>query len=237
MIRFAYYSLFGFLWFGFILVLESCHSKQMAYDPAKNVRIIDKPIIWDTVRKSLSLQYMKEHYGMTQVKSPLITPEMIVVHTTEIPTMTATFDVFNSPTLRGRRELQSASQLNVSAHFLIDRDGTIYRLLPETAFARHTIGLNHSAIGIENVGTDSLRLTDAQFKSNVLLIKYLHYKYPIRYVIGHMDYLNFKNHPLWKEKDPDYKTIKTDPGDDWMLRLYKAFPQVGVYGVERKVKE
>ena len=38
------------------------------------------------------------------------------------------------------------------AHFVIDKDGTIYQLVPLTIRCRHTVGLNYTAIGIEHVG-------------------------------------------------------------------------------------
>ena len=63
---------------------------------------------------------------------------------------------------------------DIGYHFLIDRDGTIYQLLPDTTFARHVIGLNHSAIGIENIGDgNKYPLTDAQLKANIELINSL----------------------------------------------------------------
>ena len=42
--------------------------------------------------------------------------------------------------------------LNVSSHYLVDRDGTIYQLTPETILNRHAIGVNWCSIGIENIG-------------------------------------------------------------------------------------
>lgn len=213
--------------------LISCSIKPFS-NPVKNLKITDKPITWDAERKKLSLEYIEKRYGLKNITAPLITPTMVVVHWTAIPTLAASFNAFKPSVLEGREELQGASKLNVSAHFLVDRDGTIYRLLPENAFARHTIGLNMNAIGIENVGDgDQHKLTQAQFNANVKLIQYLHYKYPIRYVLGHLDYQKFKNHPLWLEKDPDYLTQKTDPGDEWMRKLYQAFEKVGVYGISR----
>ena len=41
----------------------------------------------------------------------------------------------------------------VCAHYVIDRDGTVYGLVPTTIMCRHTVGLNWTAIGIEHVGT------------------------------------------------------------------------------------
>ncbi len=216
-----------------LFIFEGCTNKKLG-SAIKNLAIKDKPITWNAERKQLSLDYIHERYGLTNVTAPVITPAMIVIHWTAIPTLTASYNTFKPALLEGREDLQNASKLNVSAHFLVDRDGTIYRLLPETAFARHTIGLNMSAIGIENVGDgDQNKLTQEQFNANVKLVQYLHYKYPIRYVIGHMDYTKFKDHPLWKEKDPNYLTVKTDPGDDWMQKLYQAFNKVGVYGIRR----
>jgi N-acetyl-anhydromuramyl-L-alanine amidase AmpD len=133
----------------------------------------------------------------------------------------ATFDVFNPVHLGGRPELSTASNLNVSAHFLVDRDGTIFRLLPDTTFARHTIGLNYTAIGIENIGGPEAPLTKSQLKSNAALIRYLHKKHNLTYVIGHHEYYAFQGSNIWKETDPDYLTQKQDPGDKFMKKLRK----------------
>ena len=106
---------------------------------------------------------------------------------------------------------------------MVDRDGTIYQLLPETTMARHVIGLNHCAIGVENVGgTEELPLTKAQLKSNIWLVKYLKDKYDIDYLIGHYEYTLFENHPLWLEIDEGYRTVKTDPGPEFMANVRKA---------------
>ncbi len=182
--------------------------------------IIQKPIIFDQERKELSLAYMEEHYGLTPA-SPTIQPTMIVVHHTVIPTFEKSFEAFYPSRLPDTRpDIQSASALNVSVPYLIDRDGQIYQLMPDTLFARHVIGLNHCAIGIENVGDgDQHPLTDAQLKANIQLIRHLAQKYNIEYVIGHHEYQRFIDHPLWKEKDPGYLTEKDDPGDVFMRKI------------------
>jgi N-acetylmuramoyl-L-alanine amidase len=122
-----------------------------------------------------------------------------------------------------REQIQIASSLNVSSHFLVDKNGSIYRLMPETLMARHVIGLNHIAIGIENVGgLDDKKLTRAQRKSNIWLVKYLKSKYDIEYLIGHYEYTNFVGHPYWLERDDSYRTEKTDPGNRFLKRVKKA---------------
>jgi N-acetyl-anhydromuramyl-L-alanine amidase AmpD len=184
------------------------------------LRIFDKPITWNAEREQLSLNYLKERHGLTQTTAT-IKPQMLVVHWTAISNIEVTFDVFNPITLGGRADLTGASNLNVSSQFLIDRDGTIFRLLPETTFARHVIGLNYLAIGIENIGSDDMPLTKAQLDANEKLIRYLKRKYPIDYVIGHHEYQRFQKTELWKETDPNYRTVKSDPGDSFMIRLRK----------------
>ncbi|WP_416305282.1 peptidoglycan recognition family protein [Neptunicella sp. SCSIO 80796] len=182
--------------------------------------IIQKPILFDQQRKDLTLEYMQAHYGIVQ-DEPTIKPTMITVHWTVIPTFEKTFNAFNSATLpAARSKISSAGALNVSSQFVIDRDGTIYQLMPETIMARHVIGLNYTAIGIENIADgDSLPMTDAQLEANTKLIKYLARKYPIDYVFGHSEYQHFKGTPLWKEKDDNYLTEKNDPDAEFMGKL------------------
>ncbi|MDH5602395.1 MAG: N-acetylmuramoyl-L-alanine amidase [Cyclobacteriaceae bacterium] len=199
---------------------------QIACSP----EIVQMPIPFDEERITLSLEYLQERYGIEK-ESPKIDPVMVVVHWTAINSLQDSYHAFEGTRLPGFREaIRGASPLNVSAHFLIDREGTIYRLMPDTLFARHVIGLNHCAIGIENIGSDENPLTDKQMKSNLFLIRQLHRTYDIQYVIGHHEYTSFKGHPLWKEVDPDYITIKTDPGDEFMKRLRKKLSSLNIKG-------
>jgi len=194
-------------------LLGSCAAKK---------EIVDIPIIFDEQRIELTEAYMAQRYGLTG-DSTQIVPRMVVLHWTAIPDLKKSFEAFNRSTLpTWRPDLVNVSGLNVSAHFLVDRDGTIYRLMPETTMARHTIGLNHCAIGVENVGGGQrLPLTKKQLKANVFLVKYLASKYNIDYVIGHQQYTLFEDHPLWLEVDSGYRTKKTDPGLDFMDRVHR----------------
>lgn len=204
----------GHLIFLISLILSSCNT----------LHIIDKPITYDEERKQLSLDYLENRYNIIK-NEPSIEPQMIVVHWTAIPDFEKSFNAFKQSKLpNSRPDITDASPLNVSAQFLVDQDGKIYRLLPETAMARHVIGLNHCAIGIENVGgTSDMPLTQKQLKSNIKLIKYLKEKFPnIDYVIGHFEYTRFEEHPLWLEIDKGYRTEKTDPGKDFIDTIRKS---------------
>lgn len=202
---------------------------------AVNRTIIDKPIRFDEERIALTKDYLRQRYKLAQ-DSPDIVPKMIVLHWTVIPTLEKSFDAFKNATLPNwRPDIKNVSGLNVSAHFLVDQDGTIYRLMPETIMARHVIGLNHCAIGIENVGgTADVPLTKAQLKSNIWLVDYLANKYDIEYLIGHYEYQNFEGHPLWLEVDDGYRTEKTDPGEEFMAKVRNASKKFNFEPVPKK---
>lgn len=191
----------------------------------KNFTIIQKPIKFNEERLALTRQYRLEHYGIKN-KSIEIQPRIIVLHWTCALNLQGVYNVFYSSTLPSdRADIQKGGKLNVSAHFLVDRDGTIYQLMPTNWMARHTIGLNDSAIGIENMGgiDDHEDLTLAQVNSNIYLVHYLKKQYPsIKYLIGHYEYGDFRATKLWLEKNNNYFTTKTDPGKKFMFLIRKS---------------
>ncbi|WP_456402251.1 N-acetylmuramoyl-L-alanine amidase [Hydrogenimonas sp.] len=190
------------------------------------LEIVDRPILFGPERITLTQQYIKRHYGY-DARSIEITPKIVVIHYTAIPTLEGSFRALYPETLPGgRADIQRASRLNVSAHFLVDRDGTVYRLMKENRMARHVIGLNHCAVGIENVGGNGEEnLTREQLRANVELVRYLVKKYPtIGYLIGHYEYRRFETSPLWLERDAGYRTVKKDPGERFMRALRRHFP-------------
>ncbi|MDQ7066938.1 MAG: N-acetylmuramoyl-L-alanine amidase [Sulfurimonas sp.] len=114
-------------------------------------KIKQKPIIFTKKRIRLTQEYIQNHYNL-KVSDIKIQPKMIVVHWTAIEDLNRSFERFNQELLfSDRADIAKASALNVSTHYLIDRDGEIYQLMPDNIMARHVIGLNYSSIGIENV--------------------------------------------------------------------------------------
>lgn len=188
------------------------------------IQIKQLPIVFDKTRIDLTKEYIKNHYGF-DVENIKIIPKMIVIHHTALDDLNKSYKRFYpSRLLSDRKDISKASNLNVSAHFLVARDGTIYSLMPETFMARHVIGLNYSSIGIENVGGQKKddKLTKEQLKANIKLVNYLKQKYKtIKYLIAHSEYRNYKNHELWLEKDKNYITIKNDPHKEFMKVLRK----------------
>jgi len=195
--------------------------------PYQTLQIIDKPIDFGKNRIALTKDYIKKHYGK-EVKDISITPKVIVLHYTAIDSASASYNTMKPETLGGgRKDIAKASALNVSVQFLVDKDGTVYRLMPENWMGRHVIGLNYYAIGVENVAKDAKHLTPAQIRANILLIQYLKHKYStIEYLIGHYEYRQMESTPLWLEKDKGYRTTKYDPGHAFMQKVRKGVKQL-----------
>ncbi|MEA1880292.1 MAG: peptidoglycan recognition family protein [Campylobacterota bacterium] len=194
--------------------------------PIQPINIIDKPIDFGKERIAMTKEYIKSHYGKS-VKNIEITPKIIVLHWTAEMSFDKSFARLKPQKLfTDRKDIAKASLLNVSSQFLVARDGTIYRLMPENWMARHVIGLNYSSIGVENVGGKGNKVDDltlAQRASNIALIKYLKAKHPsIEYLIGHHEYRQMESTSLWLEKDKGYRTVKSDPGAKFMGEMRKA---------------
>ena len=186
------------------------------------IEIIQTPIEFGDKRVELTKKYINKHYGL-DVEDINIKPKIVLVHYTAIDDYEKSLARFTSQTLPGDRpDISNASTLNVSTHFMIERDGTIHQLMPLNIMARHVIGLNYSSIGIENVGGEGFvdNLTQEQLTSNILLIKWLKEKIPsIEYLVGHHEYRCFEKSDLWLEKDDGYRTKKHDPGEEFMTKL------------------
>jgi len=213
-------SALGLLVAALAAVSAATQAPTPANPSSEQPRILDKPIQFDQERIRLTQEYMRRHYGLEQ-NDITIKPQAIVLHYTAINSFLSTWNYFNRTRIEAERpELQRESELNVSAQFLVDRDGTIYRLMPENWMARHCIGLNHVAIGVENVGDDKdFPLTAAQVDANAALVRYLAAKYPIIYLLGHQEYRRMEKTPLFKEAIAGYRTGKSDPGEDFMRRV------------------
>jgi len=185
------------------------------------IEVIPKPVVWDTQRKFLTALYRQKHTGDCDVdkdgmdKCVKITPKIIVLHMTELPSLEQSFEYLKEPVLREEREKlvsKSYDRVNVSAHYLVDRDGAIYSLMPEDYMARHAIGVNHLSIAIENVGLNIDAPTREQVDSNLKLVRYLMEKYNIKpeniYSHASTATLREQRSPFFIELDPKYFEAK-----------------------------
>jgi N-acetylmuramoyl-L-alanine amidase len=206
---------------GFITLKDlGADLSKIEFDAKKYV-IRERPISFTAKRKKLTLEYIRKNYNRLTGDISIV-PKLIVLHWTSCGTFEETFSYFNRETLQpDRADISRGGEVNVSAHYVVDRDGTIYRLVPDTVMARHVIGLNHCAIGIENVGGPAYPLTGEQVEANAWLVLSLARQYPsIEQVIGHYEYLGLKDGPLWRSLDPKYVARpRKDPGEAFMRKV------------------
>ena len=154
--------------------------------------IVSRPIPFGPKRRAEMAAYSKRHYGQAEWR--LTTPHVIVEHNTVTTTFAATFATFAPD--RADPELHELP--GVCAHFVVDRDGTIYQLVSLTTRCRHTVGLNWTAIGIEHVGSSAEQVlgNPRQLAASLRLTRWLQQRFSIarRNVIGHAESLSSPYH-------------------------------------------
>lgn len=101
--------------------------------------------------------------------------EMVVLHCTEA-SLQSTLTEFQDP---GHRQ--------VSAHYVVDRNGDIYQMVRDSDRANHCKGANANSIGIEHVGKETDSLASPQGAASAKLIAWLleQYDIPRSNVYGH----------------------------------------------------
>jgi hypothetical protein len=85
------------------------------------------------------------------------------------------------------QEFQKSDGRQVSAHYVIDRNGDIYQMVSDSDRANHCMGANESSIGIEHVGTETDSLAAPQAAASAALIRWLveQYHIPRTNIFGH----------------------------------------------------
>jgi N-acetylmuramoyl-L-alanine amidase len=119
---------------------------------------------------------------------------VIVEHHTATSSFSSAYSTFaaNAP------DVEFGERPGVCAHYLIDRDGAIHQLVSLRWRCRHTVGLNHTAIGIEHVGVSDADVMGRrrQVAASLRLTRWLQERFGIasRDVIGHAESLSSPYH-------------------------------------------
>jgi N-acetylmuramoyl-L-alanine amidase len=154
--------------------------------------IVWKPIPFGARRLAETAAYAQRHYGVDT--SHIRGPHVIVEHYTVSTTMISAWSTFAQDVPDS--ELHELP--GTCAHFIVDRDGTIYQLVPLDVICRHTVGLNLTALGIEHVGMSDAEVLDdpAQMRASLHLTAWLmgRYHIPLGDVIGHAESLTSPYH-------------------------------------------
>ena len=184
-----------------------------------------KLIPFGATRKAQMADYSQRHYHQHTWK--LTAPKAVVLHHTAGANWQSAWWTFANNTayssIPGKPE-----KPGVSAHFIIDKDGTIYQCVPLSVRARHAIGMNWSSIGIEFVqegksGKDGhwmdrqILARTAQANAGLRLVRYLQARFGIkkRDVVGHA---TANASPYFT----DFTGIKNAAGD-WFAAEARAF--------------
>ena len=110
---------------------------------------------------------------------------MIVVHYTETKTCEQALRILCDP----------AAEKRVSTHWVVDRDGTVYRLVDESKRAWHAgrsfwdgiEDCNSASIGIELVNDGTEAYPEPQIAALVALCSGIKSRHAIRHIVGHSD--------------------------------------------------
>ena len=154
--------------------------------------VVAKPVPFGAARRAETAQYAQRHYGLQTWR--LQGPHVIVEHYTATTSFSVAWNTFASDA----PDVELGEKPGTCAHFVIDRDGTIYQLVPLTTMCRHTVGLNWTAIGIEHVGTSDAsilrdpRQLQASLRLTLWLMSRFHISLPN--VIGHAESLTSPYH-------------------------------------------
>jgi N-acetylmuramoyl-L-alanine amidase len=178
--------------------------------------IVWKPIPFGAARVAETVAYSRRHYG---IPTATLKPRAVVEHVTATSTFASAYNTFRADV----PDAELHELPGTCAHFIVDRDGTIYQLVRLNRICRHTVGLNWAAIGIEHVGlSDAQVLGDAaQMRASLALTLWLMSRYHIGLanVIGHNESLTS---PLHKEL---YAPWRCQTHADWKradMNAYRA---------------
>jgi beta-N-acetylhexosaminidase len=199
-----------------------------AATPSLKPVIVAKPIPFGATRKAEMAAYAKRHYGTASWR--LAHPHVLVEHFTANESFSGTWNAFAAD--HADPELHELP--GDCAHFVIDKDGTIYQLVRLSTMCRHTVGLNYTAIGVEAVGRSDAEILRNPRQLNALLqlAAWLMKTYGIALgdVIGHNESLTSPYHqeryPAWRcQTHGDWTRADMD---EFRARLAKLARSEGV---------
>ncbi len=185
------------LFFTGILVYGCSQSKYAETNKAykKQIKEYSKRLLEYPLKDSAGLSYAPEWVGTTNLS--MRRPNFVIIHHTAQNSCDQTLQTFTLP------------RTQVSSHYVICRDGTVYHMLNDLLRGHHagvskwgnTTDLNSSSIGIELDNNGFEAFSEAQVNSLLTLLDRLKkaYSIPSSNFIGHGDIApTRKNDPNWR---------------------------------------
>ena len=179
-------------------------------EPPIDVQHIDM----NAKRRGEMRAYSKRHYGYASAR---LKPRVIVEHIAVSRSARGVINTF-APDVPD----QELGELpGLCSHYLIGGKGRIIELVNPKWRCRHTVGLNHVAIGIEHVGMTDEDVLDnpRRMKASLRLTAYLRCRYdiPLGDVIGHNESLGS---PYHRER---VKRLRRQTHGDWSHASMKVY--------------
>jgi len=161
-------------------------------------REVEKPgeVLEEKEAPSLSVKNNLVSWGYQKATAREI--DTIVIHTS--------YDAIGDNPFSVTGILNEYEEYGVSAHYLISREGKIYRLVEDKNIAYHAgesqvpdgrTGVNAFSIGIELVNTKTDKCTSDQYIALENLLIYLKDQYKIKYVLGHNEIASGRKDDPW----------------------------------------
>ena len=141
----------------------------------------------DSVKKDSVKENIIENpvsWGFTPSKERII--DTIILH--------SSYNALGGDEYDTEKIIDEYRQYGVAAHYLVDREGLIYRLVKDEDIAYHAgvsevpdgrKNVNNFSIGIEIINTKEDKYTKEQYDATNYLIEILEEKYAIKYILGH----------------------------------------------------
>lgn len=144
------------------------------------------------------IDYRDSIVGGKEVTDSTRKIDMIIIHSSYNPSG----ETFSAKGIIGLYE-----RYDVSAHYLIGRNGEIYRLVDENDLSFHAgeselpaaptrKNLNANSIGIEVMSTENIAPTPQQYAQLIRLVNNIRARYTIKYIYRHSDIAP------WRKTDP-----------------------------------
>jgi hypothetical protein len=220
----------------------------------EKIIIIEMAIPFGTAMKQRTREFVQAVYGLDSI---WLAPNMIAFHAMgdgDLKTSLEVSSFLNDQIPESWGNLSKAGALSNGAHFIIDRDGTIFCLAPPVSskdnqvsyernnhrwFIKRQQDGNPIALGIENVTPKGnyTRLTQEQITSNAKLARWLCWfeNGTIKFVASHHQFNDPKNYDLFlnsfhlQNLKKEFRTTgRKDIGDKNMAEILKQIQSPGI---------
>lgn len=192
------------------MIVKNILSTIILYLLVQNTSAQDSKTELNTVEKCLDFGYC--------IFDSIRKPDVLLLHSSYCPTKKDSFDL---PCI-----LDLYKKHDVAAHFIIDREGIIYKMVNIEQVAYHggkgelpdkNNQINTRSIGVELINSKSSYYTQNQYASLLNLWNVIKIKYPIKIITGHAETAPNRKTDPWNFDWKYFKQlIKEDSINVWL---------------------